>query len=210
MFILINNEREASVKKLVMLMIALFISASSFLYSQDVEKNQAELIRPALIIIDIQKQFLSWIPEHDLKIAREYINAYIAVFRKKNLPIIRVYHTDPGYGPHPDSAGFQYPEEIQIKPDDPMVIKNYASSFKKTNLHEILQEKKCNTLFLCGLSAVGCVISTHFAAQDLDYKVFMLKDAILSHNSTYTDNIEVMFGALGYEVTSLLLDQVKK
>jgi nicotinamidase-related amidase len=196
-------------KKLIIFLIALFINGNLFIYPQGKETKEPDPVSPALIIIDIQKQFLSWIPEHDLKIAREYINGYIAVFRKKNLPIIRVYHTDPGWGPHPDSAGFQYPENIQIKPDDPMVIKNYASSFKKTNLHEILQQQKCNTLFLCGLSAIGCVISTYFAAKDLDYKTFMLKDAILSHNSTYTDNIEEIFGAIGYEVTTLILDQVK-
>jgi len=126
------------------------------------------------------------------------------------MPVIRVYHTDPEYGPSPESEEFQYPDDIKIKPDDPMVIKNYASSFKKTELDKILKENNCNTLFLCGLSAVGCVISTHFAAKDLDYKVFMLKDAIMSHNSTYTDNIETMFGAVDYEAVSFMLEQAGK
>jgi nicotinamidase-related amidase len=180
------------------------------LLSQDKKPDDVEPAKPALVIIDIQNEYLSWIPEQDKGIAMYYINAYISLFRSKNLPVIRVYHTDPEYGPSPESEEFQYPDDIQIKPDDPMIIKNYASSFKKTELDKILRENNCNTLFLCGLSAVGCVISTHFAAKDLDYKVFMLKDAIMSHNSTYTDNIETMFGAVDYEAVSYMLEQAGK
>jgi nicotinamidase-related amidase len=197
-------------KQLTLLILIFLIVNQITLLSQDKKPDDVEPAKPALVIIDIQNEYLSWIPEQDKGIAMYYINAYISLFRSKNLPVIRVYHTDPEYGPSPESEEFQYPDDIQIKPDDPMIIKNYASSFKKTELDKILRENNCNTLFLCGLSAVGCVISTHFAAKDLDYKVFMLKDAIMSHNSTYTDNIETMFGAVDYEAVSYMLEQAGK
>jgi nicotinamidase-related amidase len=142
-------------------------------------------------------------------IAMYFINEYISLFRKKDLPIICVYHTGPEWGPHPDSLNFQYPENIKIEPDDPMVIKNYSSSFKKTDLDKMLKERNCNTIFLCGLSSVGCVIATYFAARDLDYNVFLLKDAIMSHDSTYTDNIEIIFDAIAYDAVKYMLDQTK-
>jgi nicotinamidase-related amidase len=197
-------------KKLFLFTIFTLSLGQLVIFSQDKESKKPEPVKPALVIIDIQNQFLPSIPERDKKTALHYINSYISLFRKKNLPIIRVYHTDPGWGPHPDSSGFQFPEEIQVLQDDPMVVKNYPSGFKKTDLHKILQEKKCNTLLLCGLSAVGCVISTYFGAKDLDYKTFMLKDAIMSHNSAYTDYIEEIFGAIGYDVADFILEQAKK
>jgi nicotinamidase-related amidase len=197
-------------KKLFLFTIFTLSFGQLVIFSQDKESKNPEPVKPALVIIDIQNQFLAGIPEQDKKIAFYYINSYISIFRKKNLPIIRVYHTDPGWGPHPDSSGFQYPEEIQALPDDPMVVKNYANSFKKTDLHKILQEEKCNTLLLCGLSAVGCVIATYFGAKDLDYKTFMLKDAIMSHDSAYTGYIEEIFGAIGYDVASFILEQAKR
>ena len=197
-------------KRITILVLFVLIFNQIAILSQDEEQENADPAKPALVIIDIQNQYLTWIPEQDKEIATYYINAYISLFRSKGFPIIRVYHTSPGYGPHPDSTEFQYHDEIQIKPDDPMIIKNYPSSFKKTELDKLLKENNCNTLFLCGLSAVGCVISTHFGAKDLDYKVFMLKDAIMSHNSTYTDNVEAMFGALDYEAVIFMLDQAGK
>ncbi len=197
-------------KRITLLVLFILIYNQITILSQDKKPEDVEPAKPALVIIDIQNQYLTWIPEQDKGIAMYYINAYISLFRSKGMPVIRVYHTDPEYGPSPESEEFQYPDDIKIKPDDPMVIKNYASSFKKTELDKILKENNCNTLFLCGLSAVGCVISTHFAAKDLDYKVFMLKDAIMSHNSTYTDNIETMFGAVDYEAVSFMLEQAGK
>jgi nicotinamidase-related amidase len=197
-------------KRLTLLVLIILIYNQIPLLSQDKKPEDAVPAKPALVIIDIQNQYLTWIPEQDKGIGMYYINAYISLFRSKDLPVIGVYHTDPEYGPSPESEEFQYPEDIKIKPDDPMVIKNYANSFKKTELDKILRDNNCNALFLCGLSAVGCVISTHFAAKDLDYKVFMLKDAIMSHNSTYTDNVETMFGAVDYEAVTYMLDQIDK
>ncbi len=43
-----------------------------------------------------------------------------------------------------------------------------SSAFKHTGLNKILRERKCNILFLCGLSAVGCVLATYFGGKDLD------------------------------------------
>jgi nicotinamidase-related amidase len=197
-------------KRITLLVLIILVYNRVTLLSQDKKAEGAEPTKAALVIIDIQNKYLTYIPEQDKGIAMYFINAYISLFRSKGLPVIRVYHTDPTYGPSTDSEEFQYPAEIQIKPDDPMVIKNYPSSFKKTDLDKILKENNCNTLFLCGLSAVGCVISTHFAAKELDYKVFMLKDAIMSHNSDYTDNIETMFGAVDYEAVSYMLDLIGK
>ncbi len=197
-------------KQLTILFAVLLSCSSVQLLSQDKPGNEKEPVKPSLIIIDFQNEFLPMIPEQDKKIATLYINAYISLFRQNNLPIIRVYHTDPDWGPNPDSAGFQYPEEIQISPEDPMIVKNYPNSFKKTDLNNLLKEKDCNTLLLCGLSSVGCVISTYFGAKDLDYNVFMLKDAIVSHNAVYTDNIEIIFDAIGYDAANLIIQQSAK
>jgi nicotinamidase-related amidase len=77
--------------------------------------------------------------------------------------------------------------------------------FKKTDLEKILHEKKCNTLFLCGLRSVGCVLATYFGAKNADFNVFMIRDAVMSHNSTYTDNIEEILNALDFDTIDLIL-----
>ena len=184
----------------------------SIVKAQSGENDDAQnsRMRPVLIVIDIQNQFKDYIPERDRQIGIYMINASIELFRRYGYPVIRVYHSDPQWGPKPGSPEFQFFDGVMVDSSDVMVIKNYPSSFKKTELDKILKGMNRNTVFLCGLSAVGCVISTHFAAKDLDYKSFMIKDAIMSHVTKYTDSIEEMFDAVGYEAMEAMLENAEK
>jgi nicotinamidase-related amidase len=162
-------------------------------------------IRPALLVIDVQNRYIPIIPEREKEIAFFFINMLIDLFRKHDYPIIRIYHHDNQQGPRPDTQEFEYPESIKIVPEDTKVIKTYSDSFNKTGLNEILKEKGCNTIFLCGLSAVGCVLATKTGAQNNDYKAFIVRDSIMSHNSEYTKNVETMFDTVSYDVVELIL-----
>ena len=167
-------------------------------------------MKPVLLVIDIQNAYLPMMDKTEKDRALEVINYAIGMFRSKGFSVIRVYHTDIKYGPKTDSDAFQFPESVKIKPDDPKIIKNYANAFKKTDLEKILQKKEYNTVFLCGLSAVGCVIATYFGAVDLDLDVFLLKDALISHNSKYTKSIEEIFNALGYSALKVMLENARQ
>ncbi len=167
-------------------------------------------MKPALLVIDIQSEYLKMVPEQEKGMALYMINAAINLFRMKGYPIIRVYHTDPQFGPKPGSEEFEFPVSVLIKPDDPKIIKNYANGFKKTELDKLLHEQGCNTLFLCGLSAVGCVLATYQGAMDLDYDAFLIKNALMSHNSEYTKAIEDIFAALSYNALQVMLANAQK
>jgi nicotinamidase-related amidase len=169
-------------------------------------KHNEKNINPALLIIDVQNVYMRAIPPRDKEIATFFINLLIELFRKHDFPVIRIYHQDKEDGSVPGTEEFDYPSSILIKPEDIQIIKTYSDGFNKTNLNEVLKEKGRNTLFLCGLSAVGCVLATRTGAQNNDYKVFMVKDAIMSHSSEYTKNVEVMFDAVSYDVVKLILE----
>lgn len=185
---------------------ALLMSIAGSIYSQ----GETKKVKPALLVIDIQNAYLTMIPEKEKEMGLLYINALIDLFRKNGYPVIRIYHYSKEYGPKPDTEQFEFPTSVLIKPDDPKIIKNYGDGFNKTDLDKILKEKGTNTVFLCGLSAVGCVLATWIGAQNYDYKAFMIKDAIMSHNSTYTDNVEIMFDAISYDVVQLLIESIEK
>jgi nicotinamidase-related amidase len=183
------------------------ISLSGF--AQDNAAKPKEPIQPALLVIDIQKAFLPMMSE-DKEMAMEYINALIDLFRKNGYPVIRVYHTSEDYGVTPGSEQFEFPETIKILPGDPKVLKTYGDGFNKTDLDQVIKATGSNTLFLCGLSAVGCVLSTYIGAQNHDYKAFMVKNAIISHNTEYTRNIEQIFDAVTYEMVQLIVEHSGK
>jgi nicotinamidase-related amidase len=90
------------------------------------------------------------------------------------------------------------------------VIKTYGDGFNKTDLDKVIKATGSNTLFLCGLSATGCVLATWIGAQDNDYKAFMVKDAIISPNAGYTRNVEEMFDAVTYDVVQLIVEHAGK
>lgn len=147
------------------------------------------------------------VPEREKEVAMYYINGLIQLFRSNGYPVIRIYHHDTEAGPAPGTELFEFPASILIKEDDAKVIKTYGNGFNKTDLDKVLKEKGSNTLFLCGLSAVGCVLATWIGAHDHDYKAFMVKDAIMSHNSDYTNQVEDMFGAVGFDVVKLIVEK---
>jgi nicotinamidase-related amidase len=197
-------------KKLTALLTILLMAISMPSFSQDKPEKPKEPIKPALLVIDIQNAFLPMIPEQEKLIAMEYINGLIDLFRKNGYPVIGVYQFSEEYGVKPGTPGFEFPETVKVLPTDPKVVKNYGDAFNKTDLDKVLKDSGSNTLFLCGLSAVGCVLATKTGAENHDYKAFMVKNAIMSHNSEYTKNVEVMFDAVSYEVVQLLIENAGK
>jgi len=192
------------------MVLAMMFTVAALASPNGLQKQAEKQMKPVLLVIDIQNEYLSMVPEREKEVALYMINAAIELFRENGFPVIRVYHTDLKYGPKPDTEAFEFPKSIMIKSEDPRIIKNYPNAFKKTDLEKMLRDRGCNTLFLCGLSAVGCVLATYHGAADLDFDVFMLKDAIMSHNSAYTDSIEDIFSALGYGALKVMLEYAQK
>jgi nicotinamidase-related amidase len=193
-----------------LLILFVIISGNSFSQDQEGQKDQKDQIKPALLVIDIQNAYLTMMPQREKEVAMLNINYYIQLFRSHGYPIIRIYHYSKEFGPEQNTDQFEFPTSVLIQPDDPKVIKTYPDGFNKTDLNKVIKEKGSNTLFLCGLSAVGCVLATWIGAQNNDYKAFLIKDAIMSHNEDYTNNIEEMFDAIGPDVVNLILENSGK
>lgn len=181
------------------------LSALAYAGGSEKREKEKEGMKPALLVIDIQNEYLPYMVEEGKDYALMVINAAISLFREHDLPIIRVYHTEPDYGPAPGSEGFEFPSSTAIEDGDPKIVKNYASAFKKTELEDVLRDLECNTLFLCGLSATGCVLATYHGAVDSDFDVFMIKNALMSQNATHTDFIEDICETVSYKTLTVML-----
>jgi len=166
-------------------------------------------IKPALVVMDVQNAYLPYMDEKDTKVGLEQINYVIALFRDNGFPVIRVYHTDPAEGPAPGSEPFAFPKSVAVVDSDPMIVKNYPSAFKKTGLDALLREQGVDTVFLVGLSAVGCVLSTYHGADDLDYRVFMVKHALISHDAALTKSVYDICSTISYGPLRLLLETAR-
>lgn len=149
-------------------------------------------------MIDIQNKWLSSSPglRASLDQRVEVINSAIALFRKKGLPIVRVYHVDKGEGPLPGTEEFDFLPSIEIAESDTRVIKNYPNAFNRTELADILALRKVDVVILCGLSATGCVMATYVGAEDRDLHPFLLRDGVAAGSEQNVRFAEEIFETL--------------
>jgi nicotinamidase-related amidase len=160
-------------------------------------------MQPALLVIDVQKEFFKSNPDtaQSLNQAIEYINAAIALFREKHLPVICVQHLAEADKLLPGAAGFDLPETLNILPDDTHIHKTYSNSFNKTPLTDTLRELGVDTVIITGFCAEYCVLSTYHGAQDVDLTPILLRGSLASgspQNIQFVESISdiISYGAL--------------
>ena len=170
------------------------------------EEQERKEIKPVLLVVDVQNQWMPMMAKEDRATAPEKINEAIALFREYGQPVIRVYHSDPKRGPEPGTEAFEFPDSIAVLDSDAKVVKAHPSSFQDTGLEKTLREGERNVVILCGLSAVGCVLATYFGAMERDFTVLMVKEALLSHNAEYTDMVENICYSMSLEDLKEMLE----
>jgi nicotinamidase-related amidase len=149
-------------------------------------------MKAALLVIDIQNEFfnISQVCADSLKLAIQYVNAAIALFRKKNLPVIAVQHKSVEDDLVPNKPGFDIPDAVKLEPSDLRIVKTYGNSFNRTGLAEKLRELGVETVIITGFCAEQCVLSTYKGAEDLDFKPIILKGSIASDNLGHLKSVE--------------------
>ncbi len=142
-------------------------------------------MKPALLIIDIQNKYLNLDTEtaQSLKVAIEYINVAIDLFREHHLPIIAIQHTNAKSGLVPGQTDFDIPESVKLTDSDTRIIKTYSNAFNKTELLPKLREMGVDTVIVTGYCAEYCVYSTCVGAEDNDLVPIILKGSLASGKS---------------------------
>ncbi|MBN2170904.1 MAG: cysteine hydrolase [Candidatus Krumholzibacteriota bacterium] len=189
------------------LLAALVLTASKLpaLAAAPPEADEAEPVVPALLVIDIQNAYLPRMDQSETDGALRVINGAIWLFRQYGRPVIRVHHTDPQWGPGVESEEFRFPESVNVTEDDPQVVKSHPCAFVDTELDALLEDLGVNTVFLCGLSATGCVLATYFGALERDYGVFMIEDALMSPKARHTEAVtEILDSVSGRAMETVL------
>ena len=169
-----------------------------------------EKMKPALLVIDIQKDFfgIDNITARSLRDAIVVINNAIGLFREKGFPVVSVQHIDDEDGLVPGTDGFDLPSELNIKSGDIHIHKTYRNAFNKTQLEAELKKRDVDLLIITGFCAENCVLSTYRGAEDLDFKPMMLIGSLASgdlENIGFVENISerLSFKALKYLLESI-------
>ena len=165
-------------------------------------------MKPALIVVDVQKAFF----EHDpvttqsLEQAIETINAAIALFRDKHLPVIAVQDLEPEENVMPGEVGFELPDQLNVLDSDLHIHKSYGNAFNKTPLEDELKKRGVDTVIVTGFSAAQCVLATYQGAEDRDLKPILLRGAIASGTPEHIRFVEDISSIISYGALKQVLE----
>ena len=165
-------------------------------------------MKPALLIVDMQKEFITYGAEaaQSMKEALRFINAAIALFRSKNLPVVCIQDLGDDGSLSPGDDGFEPLAELELETTDVHIHKAYGNAFNKTKLSAELTARDIDTIIVTGYSAEHCVLSTYRGAQDLDLTPIMLRGALASDKPENIQMIESISNLISYGALSKALD----
>ena len=157
-------------------------------------------MKPALLVIDVQKAFFEGDPTttQSLEKAIEYINAAIALFREKGLPVLCVQDIDEEDKRVPGEDRFDLPDSLSILDSDVHIHKTYGNAFNKTPLEDELRVLGVDTVILTGFCAEYCVLSTYRGAKDLDLTPILLRGSLASFNPENIRFVESISDIISY------------
>jgi nicotinamidase-related amidase len=139
----------------------------------------ASVGKSALILIDCQNTYREGVMQLDgVEPALAECQALLARFRDAGRPIIHIQH-DAGEGSPYDvrSRIGAISDVVAPRAGEPVVVKNYPSSFEKTNLDELIKGYGVEDLTLAGFMTHVCVNSTARAAFNHGYRATVVGNA---------------------------------
>jgi nicotinamidase-related amidase len=84
-----------------------------------------------------------------------------------------------------------------------VVTKRKSDSFNNTELDQVLREHSVGRLVLVGLDAGHCVLSTVQAAQNRDYRVSVIREAVIARTDAEKTEALNRFRSMGVEVAGM-------
>jgi nicotinamidase-related amidase len=168
-------------------------------------------MKTALLVIDVQQSFAarpSWDPV-DVPEYLENQNKLIAGFVQAGLPIVRVFHEQPG-----DNSPFD-PALGQVRPLDGLtdfnadheIAKQRHSAFVGTDLKQWLLEDKIARLAVSGIRTEQCCETTARHGSDEGFEIDFVVDATLTFAMTHGDGSTFSVADVRQRTASVLRDR---
>ena len=136
----------------------------------------------ALLAIDLQNDYFPGgkFPLWNTDVVLQNIERAIAKASTQGIPVIHVQHVaKQGMAPffNEGTPGAEiHPRILTAAPKAPVIVKEFADSFEKTNLEETLAKLGVTDLLVCGMMTQNCVTHTAISKAAEKYNVTILPD----------------------------------
>ena len=138
-------------------------------------------MKKALLVIDLQNDYFPQgkFPLWNTDVVLENIERAIARANAQGIPVIHIQHVAKGVAPffNEGTPGADiHPRILTATPNAPVVVKEFADSFEKTNLEETLAKLGVTDLLVCGMMTQNCVTHTAISKAAEKYNVTVVVD----------------------------------
>ena len=147
-------------------------------------------VSDVLVLIDIQNDYF---PGGTMELAGaveagQVAQGLLARYRAAGLPVVHVRHENLRPGSTfflPGTGGAAIHSCVSPLPGEAVVLKHFPSSFRDTELLELLRGVSATRLTVCGMMTHMCVDTTVRAAFDLGFAVRLAADACATRDLSF-------------------------
>jgi nicotinamidase-related amidase len=139
----------------------------------------AKIANSALVLIDCQNTYREGVMQLEgVEPALVECQTLLRRYRDAGRPVIHIQHDAGAGSPYDvnDRIG-AIADVVAPNPGEPVVVKNYPSSFEKTNLDDLLKGYGVEELAIAGFMTHVCVNSTARAAFNRGYRTTVVGNA---------------------------------
>ncbi|HEY3467160.1 MAG TPA: isochorismatase family protein [Amycolatopsis sp.] len=134
----------------------------------------------ALLVVDVQNGVMRVAHERDAVVAN--IAALVSKARAAGVDVVWVQHSSEEL-PR-DSETWRFVPELELRPSEPVVHKEYGDSFEATDLEEVLAARGVGRLVVAGAQTDACIRSTLHGAIARGYDAALVADAHTTEDLT--------------------------
>ena len=145
-------------------------------------------MKTALLLIDLQNDYFPGgkYPLWNTDAVLASVEAAVARAHREGMDIVHVQHVSANSDApffHPGSDGARiHPRILAVAPDAPVVVKQFADAFHRTDLASLLAQRGIGRLLLAGMMTQNCILATALSKGAAPYGV-----AVLAEGTTTVD-----------------------
>jgi len=144
----------------------------------------------ALLVIDAQDTFKAearWTRRNN-KDFEKNVGRLIELYRRHNLPIVYLLHSDEDPGWERDSPNYKLMDFLSPLPSEPVLHKQTRNAFTSTGLPGLLMEQGVRRVVITGIQMEQCCETSARVAADLGYAVDFVTEATVTFSIANHDN----------------------
>jgi len=151
-------------------------------------------MKTGLIIVDVQNDYFTSGSMELVEMDKAASNCrkLLDSFRTNEAMVIHIQHIATQEGATffvANTPGSEIHHSVKPQENEPVIVKHYPSSFRETELDQMLQELGIDELVICGAMSHMCIDTTTRAAFDLGYKCCVVSDACATRDLEFNRKV---------------------